>query len=556
MPVPIRILLAEDSSEDAADVLQGLRRAGYEPTAILSADQSSSRERDLLRLVLDSHADLMFVKNAHGHFTMANRAVAEFYGTTVEHLIGKSESDLSPHARETLRSAAAEQAVISSGRPAVVAGEPVSDPRTGATRWFDIRRVPIEVPGVIGPHVLGLAAETTERRMAESALRTSEDQVRQAQKMEAIGQLAGGVAHEFNNLLTAILGYTALLIETTDQPEMAADLQEIRIAGERAGSLTRQLLTFSRKQQVQPALLDLNEVLSELEKTIRQVIGEAVALETIKAASLGQIRADPKQIEQILVNLAANARDAMPAGGRLRIETTSDIIPPDPRDPSAAPTPCVTLVVSDTGTGIPPEIADRIFEPFFTTKAPGKGTGLGLAMVYGIVSQTSGMITVESERTGGATFRIRFPAIDVPAAATLPEARPGQPYGGTETILLVEDEVGVRHLVQRVLASKGYRVFEARDVAHAAEIAHEHTGAIHLLLSDVVMPGLSGPELATKIVARRPEIRVLFMSGFANRLSVEFGAPDGVSILHKPFTPENLARTVRERLDAPDGPPS
>jgi two-component system cell cycle sensor histidine kinase/response regulator CckA len=553
MPVPIRILLPQDPSEDAADVLQGLRRAGYEPTAIRPDDPSLTRERDLLRLVLDIHPDLMFVKDAHGHFTMANRAVAELYGTAVEHLIGKSENDFSPHARETLRSAAAEQAVISSGRPAFVADEAVSDPRTGSTRWFDIRRVPIRVPGVTGPHVLGIAVETTERRIAESALRASEDQVRQAQKMEAIGQLAGGVAHEFNNLLTAILGYTALLIETTDQPEMAADLQEIKIAGERAGGLTRQLLTFSRRQQVQPKLLDLNEVLSELEKTMRQVIGEDVELETVKAASLGQIRADPKQIEQILVNLAANARDAMPAGGRLRIETTSDLLLPDPRDPSAVPTPCVTLVVSDTGTGIPREIADRIFEPFFTTKAPGKGTGLGLAMVYGIVSQTGGVITVESERSG-ATFRIRFPAVDVPAPTSTPVLRPALPYGGSETILVVEDEAGVRHLVQRVLSSKGYRVLEARDVAHAAEIANEHDGAIHLLLSDVVMPGLSGPELATRIVARRPEIRVLFMSGFANRLSAEFGAPDGVSILHKPFTPESLARTVRERLDAPEGP--
>ena len=513
MPVPIRILPAEDSSEDAPDVLHGLRRAGYEPIAIRPDDTASGRERDLLRLVVDTHADLIYVKDAHGHFTMANRAVAELYGTTVEHLIGKSESDLNPSASETMRSAAAEQAVISSGRPAFAADEAVSDPRTGSTRWFDIRRVPIAVPGVAGPHVLGIAVETTERRIAESALRASEDQVRQAQKMEAIGQLAGGVAHEFNNLLTAILGYTALLIETTDQPEMAADLQEIKIAGERAGSLTRQLLTFSRKQHVQPALLDLNEVLSELEKTIRQVIGEDVELETITAASLGQIRADRKQIEQLLVNLAANARDAMPAGGRLRIATTSDILPPDPLDPSAAPTPCVTLIVSDTGIGIPHEIADRVFEPFFTTKAPGKSTGLGLAMVYGIVNQTRGLITVESERSRGATFRIRFPSVDVPAAASAPVVRPALPHGGSETILLVDDEAGVRHLVQRVLSSKGYRVLEARDVWHAAEIANDHDGMIHLLLSDVVMPGLSGPELATRIVARRPEIRVLFMSG-------------------------------------------
>ncbi len=396
--------------------------------------------------------------------------------------------------------------------------------------------------------------ETTERRIADSALRAGEDQVRQAQKMEAIGQLAGGVAHEFNNLLTAILGYTELLIATAqDHPEMVADLQEIKNAGERAGNLTRQLLTFSRRQAVHPAFLDLNEVLLELEKTIRQVIGEGVQLETVKALPLAQIKADPKQIEQILVNLAANARDAMPEGGVLRIETANDILPPDPRDPSAAPTSCVALIVSDTGTGIPPEIIDRIFEPFYTTKAPGKSTGLGLAMVYGIVSQASGVITVESERTGGTTFRIRFPAVGVPAAGATALVRPVVAHGGSETILLAEDEAGVRRLVQRVLAAKGYRVLEARDVTHAAEIATGHAGPIHLLLSDVVMPDLSGPELAARILAIRPETRVLFMSGFANGLSAEFGAPDGVSILHKPFTPESLARTVRERLDVPAG---
>jgi CheY-like chemotaxis protein len=374
--------------------------------------------------------------------------------------------------------------------------------------------------------------------------------------MEAIGHLAGGVAHEFNNLLTAILGYTALLIDTLqDQPDVAADLQEIKKAGERAGSLTRQLLTFSRKQVVQPALLDLNEVLSELETMLRQVIGDDVELETIKAPVLGQLRADPNQIEQILVNLAVNARDAMPAGGVLRIETARDVLPADPRDPGAAPVACVTLRVSDTGAGIPPEIVDRIFEPFFTTKGPGKGTGLGLAMVYGIVGQTGGTITVESERNRGATFQIRFPAVAAPSATITQAARPAVPYAGSETVLLVEDEPGVRHLVQRVLSAKGYRVLEARDVTHAADIATGHAGPIHLLLTDVVMPGMSGPELAKQIVANRPEVRVLYMSGFANRLSVELGATAAAaSILHKPFTPESLARTVRDRLDAHGSP--
>jgi len=395
---------------------------------------------------------------------------------------------------------------------------------------------------------------------SESALRATEDQVRQAHKMEAIGQLAGGVAHEFNNLLTAILGYTALLIEAThDQPEIAADLLEIKKAGERAGSLTRQLLTFSRKQVVQPALLDLNEVVSELEKMLRQVVGDDIELEMMTASSLGQLRADPSQIEQVLVNLAANARDAMPGGGVLRIETKSETLPADPRDPSASPVrwPCVTMIVSDTGTGIPTEIVDRVFEPFFTTKGPGRGTGLGLSTVYGIVSQSDGVISVESERNRGTRFVIRFPAVEALSEVATRTARRAVPYAGTETVLLVEDEPGVRHLVQRVLSGRGYDVLEAQDVMHAAKIATDHAGPIHLLLSDVVMPGLSGPELAQRIVARRPEVRVLYMSGFADRFSAELGSPNaGLSILHKPFTPESLARTVRDCLDVAGGTPA
>jgi two-component system cell cycle sensor histidine kinase/response regulator CckA len=557
MPVPLRILLAEDSEDSAegvAIVLQALRRAGYEPTAMKVDDSPLGRQRDFLRLLLDSHPDLIFVKDSTGRFTMANRAVAELYGTTVDQLIGKCESDVNPRAEDTRRSASADQDVIASGRPMFAATEAMTDPRTGLTRWFDVRRVPLVVPGVTGCQVLAIAVETTDRRIAESALRATDVQLRQTQKMEAIGQLAGGVAHDFNNLLTAILGYTALLIESTrDQPELAADLIEIKKAGERASSLTRQLLTFSRKQVVQRTLLDLNQVLADLEKMLRQVIGDEVELETILAPALSQVRADPTQIEQILVNLASNARDAMPGGGVLRIETKCEVLPADPRDPAAPPSPwpCVTMIVSDTGTGIPAVIIDRVFEPFFTTKGPGKGTGLGLSTVYGIVNQSGGVVNVESGRNRGTRFSIRFPAVEAPATvAAAPAVRPGVLYAGEETILLVEDEPGVRQLVQRILVGRGYAILEARDVTHATEIAAEYAGPIHLLLSDVVMPGLSGPDLAKRIVAERPEIRVLYMSGFASRLSSELGSPNaGVNILHKPFTPEGLARTVRDCLD-------
>jgi PAS domain S-box-containing protein len=507
----------------------------------------------ILRRILDHHPDLIYIKDADGRFVMANQAVAELFGTTVEGLIGKLEKDVNPNVRETRRSAAAEQDVLAARRSTFSSGESITDARTGATRWFDVRRVPFSENGD-GCHLLVTAIDVTDRRAAEAALKASEDQLRQAQKMEAIGQLAGGVAHEFNNLLTAILGYTALLIESTDdRPDITADLQEIKKAGERASGLTRQLLTFSKKQAVQPAILDLNQVLSELEKTLRQVVGDAVAIELVNASSLGLLRADPKQIEQMLVNLAANARDAMPSGGRLRIETRGDVLAFDPRDP-ATPVrwPAVTLLVSDTGTGIPPEIAPRVFEPFFTTKGQGKGTGLGLSMVYGIVSQIGGVVTFESERGHGTTFTIQMPAVEA-VAESRQAVKPVQLYAGTETILVVEDEANVRHLVHRVLTARGYTVLEARDVTHAAELAAEHAGDIHLLLTDVVMPGLSGPQLAERVVFARPRIRVLYMSGYANRISAELGlgAADAV-VLHKPFTPEHLARTVRECLDAPD----
>ncbi|HET7220517.1 MAG TPA: response regulator, partial [Vicinamibacterales bacterium] len=516
------------------------------------AEQSLAHQRDFLRLVLDTNPGLVYVKDSAGCFSLANQAVADLYGTSVADLVGKSEADFNPRVEEVVRGRAVEHQVISTGRAVFIPAESVTDPRTGASRWFEVRRVPLTAPDTNARHVLGIASEITERKAAEDALKLSEDQLRHSQKMEAVGQLAGGVAHDFNNLLTAILGYTALLLEAADQhPELIPDLEEIKRAGERAGALTRQLLAFSRKQVVQPKMLNLNDVVSELEKMLRRVIGEDIRLETITAPDLRRVKADPNQIEQILMNLAVNARDAMPRGGVLTIATGNGTMAADSRLPGAAGhVPCVTLTVSDTGVGIPADIRDRVFEPFFTTKGPGKGTGLGLSTVYGIVTQNGGVVAVESERNRGTTFSIRFPLVDVPDQREARTAPPVQPHAGCETILLVEDEPGVRHLVQRVLSGRGYEVLEARDVGHAVQIAAEFPGQIHLLLSDIVMPGLSGPDLAQRIIARRPDLRVLYMSGFSNRLNTEHGSLSaGVTILHKPFTPEHLVRTVRDCLD-------
>jgi two-component system cell cycle sensor histidine kinase/response regulator CckA len=645
MSVPIRILLAEHSDDDAAVVVHALRRAGYDPTvqrvhdraqylsaladdvdAIISdysmphfscaaalalmkargldlpfivvsgtidedaavailragahdfvtkqnlarlgpaldrelldarnraerrrAERSLAHQRDFLRVVLDTNPGLIFVKDSGGRFTLANQAVADLYGTTVPDLIGKTDADFNPRLEEVVHSRAVEHQVISTGQSVLIGSELVTDPRTGAGRWFETRRVPLAVPDEVDRHVLSIASEITERKAAEDALRAREDQFRQSQKMEAVGQLAGGVAHDFNNLLTAILGYTALVSETVqDQPELLGDLEEIRKAGERAKALTQQLLTFSRKQMAQPSIVDLNGVVAQVEKMLHRVIGDDVVIVATKDAGLRPIKADPNQLEQILVNLAVNARDAMPRGGTLRIETKNDIMPEDEPESSGATFPCVTLVVADSGIGIPDAIRDRIFEPFFTTKGPGKGTGLGLSTVYGIVTQWGGTIAVESECDKGTTFVMRFPVVNRPIDAA---GDPGQtvPYAGTETILLVEDEPGVRQLVQRVLCGRGYDVLEARDVRHALEISSSFPSEIHLLLSDIVMPVMSGPDLAQRIVAGRPDIRVLYMSGFANQLNTAHGAMSaGVTILHKPFSPDTLVRAVRDCLD-------
>jgi PAS domain S-box-containing protein len=380
-----------------------------------------------------------------------------------------------------------------------------------------------------------------------------EEQFRQAQKMEAVGQLAGGIAHDFNNLLTAILGNTQLLLR--DLPPGDAkrgDVEEIRKASERAASLTRQLLAYSRRQMLQPEVLDLNVVVADMDKMLRRLIGEHISLAAVPAADLGRVRADPNQIEQVIVNLAVNARDAMPDGGKLTIETANVDL-----DESFAqahlgsvPGPYVMLAVSDTGAGMDATVRAHLFEPFFTTKEVGKGTGLGLATVYGIVKQSDGYISVYSEPGRGASFKIYLPRIETPAGAATAPAK-GGPARGTETILVVEDEPAVLTLSRRALEVQGYVVLAASDADAAMRVVERHGGTIHLLLTDVVMPGLSGRELADQLAARRPGIRVLYMSGYPGDAVVQHGTlPSGSAFLQKPFSPDGLARKVRDVLDA------
>jgi two-component system cell cycle sensor histidine kinase/response regulator CckA len=387
---------------------------------------------------------------------------------------------------------------------------------------------------------------TNERQLAQ--------QLVQAQKMEAVGRLAGGVAHDFNNLLTVILSYSELLLEdrAPGDPERE-DIEQIRKAAQAASALTRQLLAFSRQQVLEPKVLDINEVVAGTEKLLGRLLGADVQLTTSFAADLGQVKVDPGQLEQIVMNLAVNARDAMPEGGRLSIETANvDMDEAYVRGHAIAkPGRYVMLAVTDTGTGMDAETQARIFEPFFTTKEAGKGTGLGLATVYGIVNQSGGFIWVYSELGHGTSFKIYLPRLDAPVergggAPAAPAAA-----GGSETVLVVEDQSAVRDITRRMLARHGYTVLEAPDGETALRIAAKHHGPIDLLLTDVVMPGLSGRQLATQLVALRPKMRVLYMSGYTDDAIMRHGILQlGVAYLQKPFTPELLAAKVRGVLDA------
>jgi PAS domain S-box-containing protein len=381
-----------------------------------------------------------------------------------------------------------------------------------------------------------------------------EQQLRQAQKMEAVGRLAGGIAHDFNNLLTAIFGYADLLAEDLppDSPALA-DVSEIRTAATRASALTRQLLAFSRQQVLQPVVLNVIDVVGDLENMLQRVLGEDVELEARCAADLGNIRADQGQLEQVILNLAVNARDAMPTGGKLTIETANVDLDEHYAQTHRPVVPgrYVMIAVSDTGVGMDAATQARIFEPFFTTKEPGKGTGLGLATAYGIVKQSGGYIWVYSEPGRGATFKIYLPRVDAPTDRVAAPPELGT-VAGTETVLLAEDDALLLPLARDVLKRLGYTVLEARTPADAVAVAKSHMGVIHLLISDVIMPGESGLQLARRLLETRPGLRVLFISGYSDEAIVRHGVLDpGTAFLQKPFTPAALGRKVRELLDAP-----
>jgi len=395
----------------------------------------------------------------------------------------------------------------------------------------------------------GLIVDITDRKVLEN-------QLLQARKMEAVGRLAGGVAHDFNNLLTIIKGYVEMAMQRClDRPELHRDIRRIEEAADRAVTLVRQLLAFSRKQVLRPKILDLNAIVVNLDQLLRRLMNENIDMKTFVSKDIGAIKADPGQVEQVIMNLVVNARDALPNGGRILIETSNvDLDSAYTLDHTVVrPGPYVLLAVTDTGIGMTADTVAHIFEPFYTTKESGRGTGLGLSTVYGVVKQSGGYIWVYSELGKGTTFKVYLPRVkddvQVSPAAETPAFTARR---GHETILLVEDEPAVRELTQMVLSERGYRVIEALTPEDAERLAGNNGAEIHLLLTDVVMPGISGRELAKRLTGRYPNLRVLYMSGYTYNVIAQDGTlEEGISFLQKPFTPQVLTQKVREALDRP-----
>jgi two-component system cell cycle sensor histidine kinase/response regulator CckA len=509
-----------------------------------SLEASNSHYQHFLRQVIDTNPNLIFVKDWEGRYVLANQAVAQFHETTVQDLIGKRDSDFSLKHEEAEHFLRDDRAVMSTQQAAFITEESATSP-SGVTRWFQTVKVPLHSSDGSTRQVLGVATDITDRKQLE-------DQFRQAHKMEAVGRLAGGVAHDFNNVLTIIRAQTEFLLSdlAADDPRRG-DVLEIQNAADRAATFTRQLLAFSRRQLLQPEVLDLNGVITGMEMMVRRLVGEDIVLLTKLHPELPRVWADPGQLQQVILNLAVNSRDAMPQGGTLLIETA--VVELDehyPRQhPTAKPGRHVVLVVTDTGSGMDPATRSRIFEPFFTTKEPGKGTGLGLSTVYGIVKQSGGHIWVYSEVGKGTTFKLYFP----PHAGTpqvAPAERRGTPVlGSGATILLVEDERPVRSTVRRLLERHGYNVLEAGNGQDALALVTSRGAEINLVLSDMVMPGMGGTELAGRVRSVAPRLPVLLMTGYTEEAITRTGErPLDEHIIEKPFTLHTMLEKVSMAL--------
>lgn len=513
MPIPLRVLLVSDSDADIIQLIDELRKSDYVPTYERVSSPAAFRE------ALPQKWELV--------------------------LSGQETANLPPLAAlEILHESGADVPLITVSGP--VPEESVLELlKAGAAGY--ITRDHFSRLGAVVARCLSQAEGRRERTRLEQ-------QFRQAQKMEAVGRLAGGVAHDFNNLLTVITGYSDLLLTAGSlATSQRTALEEIRRAAERGGALTHQLLAFSRRQPFTPKAVQLNTLIVNMQKMLSRLIGEDIELITVPAAEPATVRTNPGQLEQVIMNIVVNARDAMPGGGKLIIETADADVDQSYAGPNVdlRPGSYVLLAISDTGMGMDQETTAHLFEPFFTTKAPGKGTGLGLATAYGIVKQSGGAISIYSEPGTGTTVKIYLPAVEAKAPADADTAASTASLRGTETILVLEDEARVRKLICEVLTARGYRVIEAVRGEEAIRKAAQHKGRIHLLLADVVMPEMSGPQAVGQIRAVQPGIKVLFMSGYTDEAIVHHGIHEsGQAFLQKPFLPDTLASKVREVLNS------
>ena len=510
------------------------------------ADENLSR----LAAIVECSDTAIISQTLDGNITSWNHGAERIYGYSESEVIGQSISIIAP--KDRLEEFSLFLDKIRCGER-VEHFETVRQTKDG--RLIDISLTISAIRNKTGQIVgaSSIASDVTERKRTEEALRQSGEQLQQAQKMESVGRLAGGVAHDFNNLLTAITGYTELTLRKLNQSDpLRKNLEEVKKAAERASGLTRQLLAFSRKQVMQPKVIDLNAIISEMNRMLPRLIGEDIKIEKRLAADLGRIEADPGQIEQVIVNLVVNARDAMPQGGTLTVETSNVIMDEElvRKYVSVQPGAHILLAISDTGCGIDEETQRYIFEPFFTTKELGKGTGLGLSTVFGIVKQSKGSIWVNSEVGKGTTFCIYLPRVDAQVDAPEVKAALKKIAKGTGTVLLVEDDDLVRGIARTTLEMCGYKVLEAANGGEALLIIREHRCKIDLMLTDVIMPRMSGRTLVQEVASLCPEMKMLYMSGYTDDVIMPHGVfQEGLAFIHKPFTPEALSRKVREVLE-------
>jgi two-component system, cell cycle sensor histidine kinase and response regulator CckA len=505
---PVRVLVIEDSEDDALLLLRELQRGGYDP---VSQRVETARE---MEEALKQRWDLI----------LCDYSLPQFDPLSALKILEEKELDI----------------------PCIVVSGTVGEAmilkamQSGAADYL------------MKGNLMRLVA-AVDRELREAAGRRDrrrlEEQFRQAQKMEAIGRLAGGVAHDFNNLLTVITGYAELLLIDSEMNESTRSaVHEIKRAAERGGSLTRQLLIFSRKQKLNPRSVNLNDLVSNMEKMLRRLIGEDISLQTALRPDLGAVRTDAGQFEQVIMNMVVNARDAMPDGGKLTIET-ANVTWTEPQYGLPAG-PYVMLAISDTGIGMDADTRSHIFEPFFTTKEAGKGTGLGLATAYGIIRQSGGSIWLYSEPGQGTTFKVYLPRTDEPLETAVPEVSRITSMNGSETVLVVEDDPEVRRLICEILRSRGYRVLEGANGEQAFELARSCPDPVPLVVADVILPEMSGPEVVRQLAGWQPGIRALFISGYTDEAMLRHGMlRSGVMFLSKPFLPDDLARKVREVLD-------